>query len=92
MAFGYNPRKALIDYSLFDRHRKLQFRTELPVTCSRMIHDFPATENFIIIPDLAMHFEPKEAIKEKKFVYQYHPEAPCRYGVFSRKNPEADKG
>ena len=92
MAFGYNPLKASIDYSLLDKHRKLVVKAELPVTCSRMIHDFPATENFIIIPDLAMHFEPKEAMLEKRFVYQYHPEAPCRYGVFSRRNPEADKG
>jgi carotenoid cleavage dioxygenase-like enzyme len=42
---------------------------DIKITSSRMIHDFPITDNYIIIPDLALEFKPDTAIKEGKFVF-----------------------
>jgi len=54
MAFGYDRNDPLIHYSLFDKDRKLLSYIKIPITSVRFLHDFSATENYIIIPDLPM--------------------------------------
>lgn len=92
LAFGYNVTKPSINYSLFDKSRKLKFKTEIPITSVRMVHDFLATENLIIVPDLPLEAVPKEAVMQKRFLFKYEPDRMCRYGVFDRNEPQADKG
>ena len=92
MAFAYTVGKPTVDYSLFDKNRKLKFNTQLPLTNSTMIHEFLATENFIIIPGLPLEANPRDAIKEKRFMFKYQPDSVCRYGIFSRNEPHPDKG
>jgi len=54
-----------------------------------MIHDFVMTENYIIIPDLPMEFNPIAAIKENKHVYHWNPDGGARYGVLHRSKDDA---
>ena len=42
---------------------------DIKITSTRMLHDFVITENYIIIPDLAMEFNPEKAFKEGSFIY-----------------------
>jgi carotenoid cleavage dioxygenase-like enzyme len=44
---------------------------KVPITSPRMIHDFPMTAEYVIIPDLPLEFKPKEAMKEGKFAFMY---------------------
>ena len=49
-----------------------------------MIHDFLITENYVIIPDLPLEFNPPKAVKNKGFVFQFDEQAPSRYGVMKK--------
>ena len=41
------------------------------ITSTRMIHDFPITNNYVIFPDLPMEFKPEIAMKKGGFVYVF---------------------
>ena len=59
MAFGYSLFDASVNYSLFDKDGILKNKIKVPLINRRMIHDFGVTENYAIIPDLAMEFKPE---------------------------------
>ena len=58
--------------------------TNIPISSRRMIHDFMITENYIIIPDSPLEFNPEAPIKESKFIFQFAAEKPSRYGIMPR--------
>lgn len=49
-----------------------------------MVHEFLITEKYAIVPDLPLEFDPKGAIKEKRFVFYYNKKSPARYGIWPR--------
>lgn len=49
-----------------------------------MVHEFLITEKYAILPDLPLEFDPKGAIKEKRFIFYYNKKAPARYGIWPR--------
>jgi len=51
-----------------------------------MIHDFANTENYIIIPDLPVEFNPAKTFKEKKWIFQFNKKGACRYGILKKLN------
>tara|TARA_B110000285_G_C14934775_1_gene519039 strand:- start:78 stop:254 length:177 start_codon:yes stop_codon:yes gene_type:complete len=58
MAFGYDREIPVVHYSLFDKDRKMLSSIKIPIESIRMLHDFSATENYVIIPDLPMESNP----------------------------------
>lgn len=62
--FGYAPGKDVVYVTVMDKNRKLRHSYEVQVTNSRMIHDLHITEKYVIIPDLPMEFNPKDAVKK----------------------------
>lgn len=67
--FGYSMEKPLVHYTLFDKNRRVLNSMDIKIRSMRMIHDFPITDNYIIIPDLALEFVPEKAMKEGCFVF-----------------------
>jgi carotenoid cleavage dioxygenase-like enzyme len=61
----------LAHYTLFDKNRKMINRMDIKLRSVRMIHDFPITNNFIIIPDMPLEFKPDRAIQEGGSVFKY---------------------
>jgi carotenoid cleavage dioxygenase len=69
--FGYNMEKPYIHYTLIDKNRKLINKLDVKITSMRMIHDFPITENYVILPDLPLEFKPEKAMKEGGFAFKF---------------------
>lgn len=49
-----------------------------------MIHEFLITEKYAIVPDLPLEFDPKGAVKEKRFIFNYNEKGGARYGIWPR--------
>lgn len=49
-----------------------------------MIHDFPITENFVILPDLPMEFNPERAVKEGGGAFKWDKKQPSKYGIMKK--------
>jgi len=47
-----------IHYTLFDKNRKMLAHLDVTITSMRMIHDFPITNNYCVLPDLPLEFLP----------------------------------
>lgn len=91
MALGYGRYDSVIHYSLFDKDRKLLSYIQIPITSVRFLHDFAATENYVIIPDLPMEQNPDHCVKGNKFIYQLNKSLPARYGFLKRFSKNADE-
>jgi len=86
MTFGYGLGKPHVNYTRFDKNRKMLNTLTVPITSPKMIHDFLATENYAIIPDLPIEFNAEVALKEGGSVFKYNPNVPARYGVMKKEN------
>lgn len=82
--FNYGLGEPHVNCSVFDKERKLTHKYRVPLTTARMIHDFQITEKYIIIPDLPMEFDPKNAVEKGCSVYNFKKEAVTRYGFLRR--------
>jgi len=65
---------------------KLTSKVDIPLSSTRMVHDFAVTENHVIIPDLPMEFDIEHGLKKGNFPMVLNKEKPCRYGVMKRNN------
>lgn len=82
--FSYDIMKPVTYYSVFDGERNLKRSFKIPVLSPRMIHEFLITEKYAIVPDLPLEYDPKGAIKHKRFLVHFNKESVARYGIFRR--------
>lgn len=61
----------------------------VPMLSPRMVHEFLITEKYAIVPDLPLEFDPKGAIKDKRFIFYYNKKSPARYGIWPRYSSNA---
>jgi len=89
MAFGYDmmSKTPCVHYSLINKDRKVISSLDCPITSARMIHDFGATENHVIIPDLPLLFD-AGSLAQGKSVFAFDKKAPARYGIMKRLNQD----
>ena len=49
-----------------------------------MLHDFPITNDFIIIPDLPLEFKPDKVMKDGGSVFKFDSKQPARYAIMNK--------
>lgn len=90
MNLAYNLETGCANYTRFDKDRKLLNRVEVKLLNPRMIHDLQFTDDYVIIADLPLEFDPGNALSKGCGVFQFNPKGAARYG-FLKKDASDDK-
>lgn len=87
--FDYGPRPPFMRYGVVDAQGQLAHATDIDLPGPRLPHDMAFTENHAILMDLPVWFRP-EALKERKWMVDYHRDVPARFGVIPRRGQGAE--
>lgn len=83
MFFNYGPRPPFMQYGVVGADGQLKHLTDVALPGPRLPHDMAVTENYSVLMDLPVFFRP-EAIKQKRWLVDFHPELPSRFGILPR--------
>ncbi|RSN07039.1 dioxygenase [Streptomyces sp. WAC 05977] len=80
-AVTYHPTWDHVRHLMVDRTGRVVRTTRIPVSDSPMMHDFGLTENYVVVFDVPVTFDPRPG---KVVPYQWNPDHPARVGVMNR--------
>jgi carotenoid cleavage dioxygenase-like enzyme len=87
--FNYSKYPPYQHYGVVDRHNKLIHYTPVPLPGPRLPHDMAFTENYSILVDLPLFWDP-ELLKENRHHACFYPQLPTRFGILPRFGSAAD--
>lgn len=87
--FNYSKYPPYQHYGVVDKDGKLVHYTPVPLPGPRLPHDMAFSENYSILVDLPLFWDP-ELLKENKHHAHFHPELPTRFGILPRFGTEED--
>lgn len=82
--FNYSTEAPYMHYGVVDGSGSLAHYVDVPLPGARMPHDMAFTENFAILNDCPMFWEPA-LLAKGHHVSAYFPELPTRFGVIPRR-------
>ena len=82
--FNYGLREPHLNYGVLDSEDNLVHYVSIDLPGPRLPHDMIHTQNYAILNDFPMYWEP-ELISKGVFLAGYHPELPSRFGVLPRR-------
>ncbi|AHH99740.1 carotenoid oxygenase family protein [Kutzneria albida] len=82
--FNYGTDEPYLHYGVVDQRDHLVHYVDVPLPGPRLPHDMAFTENYAILNDCPMFWEP-ELIAKGVYAPKYHPELPLRLGVIPRR-------
>ncbi|UUV32858.1 carotenoid oxygenase family protein [Amycolatopsis roodepoortensis] len=80
-AVTYHPTWDHVRHLMVDRTGRVVRTTRIPVSDSPMMHDFGLTENYVVVFDVPVTFDPRPG---KVVPYKWNPDHPARVGVMNR--------
>ncbi|MGY6653463.1 carotenoid oxygenase family protein [Amycolatopsis sp. TRM77291] len=80
-AVTYHPTWDHVRHLMVDRTGRVVRTTRIPVSDSPMMHDFGLTENYVVVFDVPVTFDPRPG---KVVPYKWNPAHPARVGVMNR--------
>lgn len=83
MFFNYGNKAPYMHYGVVDRNNNLTNYCEIPLPGPRLTHDMAITENYSILNDCPMFWDP-EALKNGKHAVRFFRDVPTRIGVIPR--------
>lgn len=87
--FNYSKYPPYQHYGVVDKNNKLVHYTPVPLPGPRLPHDMAFTENYSILADLPMFWDP-EALEVGKHVVRYYPDMKTRFAILPRHGTEKD--
>ncbi|MEO2170038.1 MAG: carotenoid oxygenase family protein, partial [bacterium] len=87
--FNYGREAPFMHYGVVDAHGKLAHYIDVPLPGPRLPHDMAFTENFAIVNDLPMFWDPA-AMEAGHFVPRFFPDIPTRFGIIPRRGRTED--
>ena len=87
--FNYSKHAPYMHYGVVDRHDKLVHYVPVPLPGPRLPHDMAFTENFAILNDFPLFWDP-ELLKQGKHVVRFHRDMPSRFAIIPRRGQPED--
>ncbi|RAY12780.1 apocarotenoid-15,15'-oxygenase [Actinomadura craniellae] len=87
--FNYGTAAPYMHYGVVDADNRLVHYTEVPLPGPRLPHDMAFTENYAILNDCPLFWEP-ELLAKGAYASRFHPELPTRLGVLPRRGGAAE--
>jgi len=88
--FGYNVMKPYLTYMRADANGDLVQVEPITLTGPSMIHDFAATQRYVVFMEMPVRFSWLAAIGGSALPFKWDADAPCRVGVMPRTGSDAD--
>ncbi|MFK7988030.1 MAG: carotenoid oxygenase family protein [Sandaracinaceae bacterium] len=85
--FDYGPRPPFMRFGVA-KEGELVHETAIELPAPRLPHDMAFTENHAVLMDLPVWYRP-EALKARKWMVDFHPDQPARFGVLPRRGDGA---
>jgi carotenoid cleavage dioxygenase-like enzyme len=82
--FNYSKQAPYMHYGVVDENDDLVHYIDVPLPGPRLPHDMAFTENFVILNDFPMFWDPK-LLKADVHLPGFHPEMPSRFAVIPRR-------
>jgi carotenoid cleavage dioxygenase-like enzyme len=87
--FNYSKRAPYLHYGVVDEHNDLVHYADVPLPGPRLPHDMAFTENFAILNDFPLFWDP-ELLKRNAHVARFHRDMPSRFAVIPRRGQASD--
>lgn len=87
--FNYSKHAPYMHYGVVNRHDKLVHYVPIPLPGPRLPHDMCFSENYAILNDFPLYWDP-ELLKEGKHVVKFHADQPSRFAIIPRRGQPAD--
>ncbi len=82
--FNYGTAAPYLHYGVVDATDRLVHYVDVPLPGPRLPHDMAYTDNFAILNDCPLFWEP-DLLAQGRYVARFHPELPLRIGVIPRR-------
>jgi carotenoid cleavage dioxygenase-like enzyme len=89
LIFGYSAEAPYMHYGVVNPAGELVHSIEVPLPGPRLPHDMAFTENYAILNDLPMFWDPA-LLAQGVHLPQFHPEVPTRFAIVPRRGSTAD--
>jgi carotenoid cleavage dioxygenase len=87
--FNYATAAPFLNYGVVDSSSRLVHYTPIELPGPRLPHDMAFTENYAILNDCPLFWDP-DLIAKGLYAVRFHPELPTRIGVLPRRGTNAD--
>ncbi|MDJ0343519.1 carotenoid oxygenase family protein [Streptomyces sp. H10-C2] len=85
--FSYATEAPYLRYGVVGPDNRLKHLTDVPLPGPRLPHDMAFTENYAILNDFPLFWDPA-LIAQGKYASRFHPDLPSRFGVVPRYGTE----
>ncbi len=87
--FNYSKEAPYMKYGVVDKNNDLAHYVDIPLPGPRLPHDMAFTENYAILNDFPLFWEP-EALKQDAHIARWHRDMPSRFAVIPRRGDTKD--
>ncbi|KAA1425173.1 carotenoid oxygenase family protein [Mumia zhuanghuii] len=87
--FNYSKEAPYMNYGVVDENNDLVHYTDIPLPGPRLPHDMAYTENYAILNDFPLFWDP-EALKKDAHIARFHQDMPSRFAVIPRRGQSKD--
>jgi carotenoid cleavage dioxygenase-like enzyme len=87
--FNYSKQEPYMHYGVVDENNDLAHYVDVPLPGPRLPHDMAFTENYVILNDFPLFWDPR-LLEHNVHLPRFYPDIPSRFAVIPRRGETAD--